>query len=185
MTVILADGVDFAVEIKSSLGDKQELETALEQSATVKKLRRHNTSFLASLDQLEPSECYFQIPSIILCESWGSSVEKMLENIVVFYERNEISRVHQFDLLVSRNQGIVVNLAPNHYFVSQDVGYSLSYAELGGDSMGVLLAMMMRMPRCEPTMNEPVLSHYLKPRYENWSSNAKLDARMASLNNLS
>lgn len=182
MTVILADGVDYAIEIKSNLGDRQELEKALGQSATVKSLRRRNTSFIASKARLEPAECYFQIPSIILCENWGSEVNGLLSNVVSYYEQKQMSRAHQFDILASRQQGIVVNIAPDHYFVSGDIDYSLTYAELGLETMGALLAMMMRMPRCEPTINEPVLSHYLKPSYKNWSNFPELDRRLANLN---
>lgn len=61
-SVIFADGVDYAIEIKGNLTDKDEIERALKQIESVKKLTRVRNGLIWDKDK---NEYTYKIPTII------------------------------------------------------------------------------------------------------------------------
>ena len=76
-SVILADGVDYAIEIKGELSDKGEIVRALEQIKSVKNLTRVRNGIVLPKYQ---NEYTYKIPTIIYAEKTYSNIETLVEN---------------------------------------------------------------------------------------------------------
>ena len=88
-SVILADGVDFAIEVKPDLAQKTEIERGLEQIRSVKRLRRVRTGFASKPDEIERAKL---IPSIIFSDSTYANVRTLVSNIVDYYVDNTVPK---------------------------------------------------------------------------------------------
>jgi hypothetical protein len=100
-SVILADGVDSAIEIKPNISIKDELERGLKQIITVKKLRRSKTPILLNKNlsnaQIEFSKT---IPSFIFALEAKSNIDDTVSEIIDFYKDNNISIDKQVDYVI-------------------------------------------------------------------------------------
>lgn len=76
-SVLLADGVNFAIEIKSDLGNDKELHGALKQIQSVKKLRKKPL-----LENNKTLENDLTIPSIIFADSSPKDNHKFLKKLL-------------------------------------------------------------------------------------------------------
>ena len=86
-SVIFADGVDYAIEIKSKLSSKDEIARALKQIQSVKKLRRVRNGVLNpyNLDEIQ-LECSKTIPSFIFANETYASIEncwRLFQNTIL------------------------------------------------------------------------------------------------------
>ena len=95
-SVIMADGVDFAIEVKGELNSKKEIQRALRQVFSVKKLQRvkQNTSG-------KGNEYFKKIPTIIYTNGIKKNQNDFVNDILEYYIPNKISRLYQFDMIVS------------------------------------------------------------------------------------
>lgn len=161
-SVIFAEGVDYAIEIKSELVDRNEIERALKQIQSVKKLRRVRTGlvFENKLSD-EGIEFYKTIPGIIVAEKTYSDIVKLLETITFYYVNNNIPSIEQFDLLYINCNCLIINFRPNSYFSSENT-HGLYYYEGGTNMLSAFLFALNIIPQSVPMINESIMEIYLK-----------------------
>ena len=161
-SVIFADGVDYAIEIKGDLKDnndvnnKSELKRALDQIKSVKELTRVRNGLIFKKDQNEYS---YKIPTIIIAERTYKNIEDLIDRIIKYYKDNNIKRIHQFDIIVVSSY-IIVNSCKG--LISLNGMRGLFYCETGDKTLIELLLLMSNMPLVQPTMNDNIYNLYLK-----------------------
>lgn len=105
-SVILADGVDFAIEVKPDLAQITELQRGLEQLRSVKRLRRVRTGLASKPEEIERAK---QIPGFIFSDTTYVNIKTLITNIVDYYVDNAVPKSEQFDLIVVNNRLIAIN----------------------------------------------------------------------------
>ncbi len=160
-SIIFADGVDYAIEIKPDLANKVELERSLKQIQSVKKLKRVRDGLLFkdtySQKQLE---CAKTIPSIIVADKTYANIRTLIENIVKYYEEKQIPPFEQFDLILINNRVLVYNFR-NDSYVTNDHLEGIAYWEGDSSSIALLLYEMNKMPKSEPELGPNIMNIYL------------------------
>jgi len=118
--LLLADGVDLVIELKPDLSKTNELVRALNQSISVKKLRRVKGPFL--LPQNKPEhviEVSRQIPFFVFTQRVKSNVIDTVHEIVSWYKQNSIPIDSQIDAIAINDLGILNYIKhPNFYSYS-------------------------------------------------------------------
>ena len=155
-SVILADGVDYAIEVKGSLASKVEIDRVLKQITSVKELTRINCGVF--IDDLR-TPYHYKIPCIIYVEETFKDIKLLLNYIVDYYQANGIKRLKQFDILVT-NSSVIMNSHPDTINLSNRQG--LLYVESKEYTLGVMLFWMTLIPLVQPQFNDDVIKHYLK-----------------------
>ncbi len=162
-SVIFADGVDYAIEIKGNLTDKDEIERALKQIESVKKLTRVRNGLIWDKDK---NEYTYKIPTIIFAENTYSNIENLIEVILNYYKENKIKRTHQFDIIVAGDYTIVNSCKGQISF--NDVR-GIFFEKTDKKTLAVLLFLMANMPLVHPTYNENIYNIYLDKIFTNAS----------------
>ena len=112
-SVILADGVDFAVEIKPDISVKSELHRGLKQIQSVKRLRRSESALLPRIGQGKHPEhlvdYYNQITTFIFSTQCKSDPLSSGKDILEYYSENIVPIDQQFDFIVINDIGIISN----------------------------------------------------------------------------
>ena len=161
-SVIFSDGVDYAIEIKSDLSNQSEIERALEQIQSVKRLRRKKMGIL--LDNKisnEQKEHLKTIPCMIVAGKTFADYTKLIECISLYYEEKKIPALEQVDLILINKRMLIYNFRMNSYLPNNNFN-GLAVWEGGNDSLALFLYEMSLMPHCEPEIGENVLSIYLE-----------------------
>lgn len=158
-SVIFADGVDFAIELKPALTSIVEIERALVQIRTVKKLRRARFGSINS-DPLTQT-----IPGIIFSNESYAEPSLLLRYIVDYYERESIKRNEQFDIVVVNNRFLVLNVRAGSYMAPLGgvLSPGLHVLTLGENTLACLLMYMNTLPLSSLRLSSSVLAAYLKP----------------------
>lgn len=118
-SIILADGVECAIEIKPNISKRKELEIALVQIKSVKQLKRTNSPIiLKSNERQEYIDYSKQIPTIIFATKANKDIEKTINNIIQYYKKENIPIEEQFDYIVINGRGIIAN-----YKVEEQIPY--------------------------------------------------------------
>jgi hypothetical protein len=135
--LLLADGVDFAVEVKPDLSNANELHRALEQGISVKRLQRAESPIL--LERGKPPnliEESFRIPYFVFTDKVRKDIKAMVNDIVSWYKSKDIPAEHQLDGIAILGLGVLRNLNHPDFFrytwnypLSEPFGCSLSYGE--------------------------------------------------------
>lgn len=154
-SVIFADGVDYAIEIKGALQDKDEVIRALEQIRSVKQLTRIRNGLLYKKDK---NEYTYKIPTIIYAEKTYANIEKLVDIILEYYKENKIKRLYQFDILVAGDYTIINSCRGQISFNNQR---GIFFEKTENKTLAVLLFLMSNMPLVQPTMNENIYEIYL------------------------
>ena len=166
-SVIFADGVDFAIEIKPDLKGK-ELERALKQIQSVKKLRRVRDGLILkhkySENQLEAAKV---IPCYIVAEDTYKDMRTLIEKITDFYVENKVPQIEQFNCILINNRSVVVNVVPDVYSNHRELEKTnsiryIGYKEDGPKSLAWFLFEMSRAVKSEPELSLNIMSIYLK-----------------------
>ncbi len=168
-SVIFADGVDFAIEIKPDLGNITEIERALKQIQTVKKLRRVRDGLLLRHRYTElQKQVAKTIPCFIVAEKTYSDIRLLIEKIADYYVRNSVSQIEQFDYILINNKAVIMNYRPEWYGYTQDNSRvnkkerAIAFWEGGPKSLAWFLFEMNKFVRSEPQLSENIMSIYLK-----------------------
>ena len=184
-SIILADGVDFAVELKPHLNSDYEIERSLKQIKSVKELRRIKTSVWELGFGDEYSEPYKEtcktIPAIIFSILTYKKEKLLLEKIVTFYEKEKIKRINQFDFIVVNNEFIIFNSRIDSYvhFEKMDEGiYIYDYKEL---TLAAFLLQLNKLPQSEMRFSSTVLEHYIKVKPNEERSYPELNKRLLQI----
>ena len=123
-SVILADGVDFAIEVKPDLAQKTEIERGLEQIRSVKRLRRVRTGLASTPEEIERAK---QIPGFIFSDATYVNTKTLINNIVDYYVNNSVPKSEQFDLIVVNNRVIITNSSQQTKFHRKDFEGMLAF----------------------------------------------------------
>lgn len=166
-SVILADGVDCAIELKPELNSDSEIHRALKQIASVKRLKRkrHGLVILKN-HSTEYQETCKQIPCFIFSESTYENERLLLEKIVEYYKNEKITKELQFDFIIVNNRFIIGNSKLNGYWQFKNIKEQGFYLiELGELTIAGFLFYLNSLPKSEPEITESVLKHYLSLKY--------------------
>jgi len=95
-SVILVDGVDFAIEVKPNLTVKSELIRSLKQIKTVKELtRKRNGIIFQSKHSKEKLVNASKVPCFIFADITYKNPLTLVENIIEYYVENKVPRLKQ------------------------------------------------------------------------------------------
>ncbi|MDO1500103.1 hypothetical protein Q2T40_08155 [Winogradskyella maritima] len=161
-SVIFADGVDVAVEVKPDLSNINEIHRSLEQIKSVKNLRRQKSG-LFNMNKKHNDEQLLtskQIPCVIFGNKTYSNIETLIKNIGLYYLENKIQMREQFDMIIINGKGILFNSRSDYSISFSDEFQGLFFAELDEQTLAVFLFYLNIFPQCEMKMGEPVLNYY-------------------------
>lgn len=160
-SIIFADGVDFAIEVKPDLTSKNEIVRGLEQIRSVKRLRRQRDGLLikSKCTELEISRAK-QIPAIIFSNKTFKNIKTLLADIVDYYVNEKVPKNEQFDLIVINNQTIIFNSTQYSYTNYVQIE-GLYYAETNENTLAAFLMLIGKMSKSEPSLGSNVLDFYL------------------------
>lgn len=167
-SLLLAEGVDSVVEVKPNIADKAELNRALEQGLSVKKLRRATTSMLHEYGSL--GERARRVPfGVFAMQCKAAPIETGFE-ILEFYKSRSIDPLDQADFVVVNDVCVFSNFvdkALNPWKLA-DAGYpnhqGWFYEGWGEDSLVGFLMRMHQVAHAGLKLQEDVLPRYLAPR---------------------
>lgn len=161
-SIIMADGVDFAIEIKPDLANATEIERALKQIQSVKKLRRCKTGILSSSSKFSDKQIEYAktVPGIIVADKTYSNVKLLVEKIYTYYRNNKVPKTEQFDLIMVNKSCLIFNFR-NETYLTCDGREGIAVWAGGDKSLAGLLYMMNTFPRCEMLLSESIMKIYL------------------------
>ena len=171
-SIIVAEAVDFAIEVKSDFTGS-EINRALEQVQSVKKIksavpRVNNT--LQSQFQLSEHKSK-QIPTIIVAQKTYKNIESLIEKIFYFYKNNGASSIDIFDLIITLDGNYIINSGIDHYEHINNIEGILT-ANFGDDVLFHLLRWIKNRPESNPHFQHNPLTHYLDDDTANYLSNS-------------
>lgn len=159
-SILFADGVDFAIEVKPELKG-EELERGLHQLVTVKELRRRSAGLLLMGNNLSEEDEEFRktIPSFIFSSSSYQTPKKLAEEIVSYYEAEKIPQIKQFDAIVVNNKFLLINFKSHGYKPLKLDGLVAFYSERS--TLAWLIFLLSLYPESIPRITENFISFYL------------------------
>lgn len=168
-SLILADGVDIAIEVKPDIAVNKELVRGLIQGVSVKKLRRVKSALLNSLGKPHSDEIIEmskQVPYFIFSMNAKKEISKTIEEIKKYYAEQNTPIENQIDGIVIQNRGIIMNykhkdLIPWGIKSDEVLISGWIFEKWGEDTLaGFLSQINMTFPSV-PYMSSPVIGHYL------------------------
>lgn len=168
LKIILADGVDVAIELKSTISDKVELHRGLEQIRSVKKLRRHKSPYFIkrnkSQDEIERSK---EIPTFLYSMQGYKNIKTLTDNIEVYYIENQVPKDEYFDFVVVHNAGILSNYKSKESSPLTDLTtgqklWGMHWEEWGNNTFAGFILRLTQVLPSQPAIAAPIIYHYLK-----------------------
>jgi hypothetical protein len=164
-SVIFADGVDVAIELKPDVSQLTELHRGLHQLRELKKLRRAKTPLLMASPQFgvdsEMLELSMRTPAFIFCTQAKVDPMKTGREIAAFYQAQSVPTQEQIDYLVINNVGIVANLKSPSMSRTVPKRAGLFFEEWRELTIAAFLLYLSAAYHSTPTIAEPVLRRYL------------------------
>lgn len=163
LSIILADGVECAIEIKPNITKNKELERALEQIKSVKKLKRTRSPIIgADLERKEYVEYSKQVPTIIFSIEAPKDIEKIIYNVIQYYKKNETPIEEQFDYIVINGRGIIANRKIEEIVPDKDKKCGYYYEEWDELTLAAMLMYInMAFPPMPQLLNGNAMGNYL------------------------
>ena len=181
-SAILADGVDFAIEVKPDLTKVDEINRALNQLKTVKSLTRVKDGLLLKSKVSEEDQTTAKkIPSFVFSDKSYVDIRNLVEKIVEYYEKNSIKKEDQFDCIVINRRCLIFNSRKNSYFNLNEDSQGILIANLGIQTLAGFLLWLNKLPLSSPRMSPPVLEHYLKFDIEQLQTYHDLNTRLLAI----
>jgi hypothetical protein len=166
--IILADGVDAAIEVKPDISQTSELKRGLEQGLSVKELRRARTSIL--LKDKYPQEVLersLRVPYFIFAMRAKKNIRDTATEVLAFYRQRGIRRLDQADAIIVNGVGIIANFPVEgslYWAVGgearTDLGWYLE--EWREDTLAGLLFKINYAFAARATVQQPMLREYLQ-----------------------
>lgn len=154
-SVLLADGVDFAIEVKGDLTTQLEIERALKQIKSVKDLKRvKNNHFLDENDNY-----WKRIPCVIYADKIPKNRSDFINNILRYYVTNKISRPFQFDMIISPGEIIFNSCKELPSFWGRRNFYFLKSED---DTLAAMLYLLSCFPLSGIRGSKEILTDYLR-----------------------
>lgn len=184
-SIILADGVDVAIELKPHLNSDIEIERSLKQIQTVKELTRQKGGILKAEFLDDVSEEYYSTSMKIPCVIFGIDTYKeinlLIEKIVSYYEKNKIIRSEQFDIIVINNNCLILNSKKDSYVHLKEFDDGIYIYYFGDLTISAFLMYLNLLPQSEIRMSKSVLNEYLKVKPENIITYELINERLQKL----
>lgn len=186
-SLLLAEGVDAAIEVKPDLAVKKELERALIQGRKLKSIHRERTSIPRfSLRKRENAEALEKtlhtIPFCILTNKTPKDIKSFLTNIVEYYEEHSVKRIEQFDLIVDLNGVCIWNHCPYSYVnYRRDIRRAFIVVDLEDDALSRFIKWVDQVPKSHMPMSSSVLQQYLPTEVGLGVHYKELDRRLLSV----
>jgi len=166
--LLLADGVDWVLELKPDLSIASEVTRALQQCVSVKKIRRVKGPIL--LPQNKPQhviEASRQIPFFLFAQKTKANYKDTVHEIISWYEKNSVPKEEQLDAIAIHDFGVINHVKHRDFYY---YGWQLPEHEKEGwflESWGsaTLVGLLLRMEMsfsCVATIQESVLGRYFK-----------------------
>lgn len=170
-SLIMADGIDAAIEVKPKISIKSELERALVQGVSVKQLRRRNSNLLLE-SRSHVLELARQIPYFVFSMEAKANIADTINEIKQFYQEKEIPLVDQLDVIVILNRGLIVNYKYSDLYpwvsdFSDQQKKGWFFEEWGENSLAGFLYNLDRTFGATPDLAEPYLKYYLLSEQHN------------------
>lgn len=158
-SMIFAEGVDFAIEVKPDLSKKSELIRSLNQISSVKKLTKKRIGIVGTRAQ-RSNENLTKIPSFIFSNKVYANIKTLCEKIVSHYEELKLPRIKQFDAIIINGNGILFNSRRGSYIHLASKYEGLFFVRYGVKTLAAFLLEMNSLPLSAPRISSSVLSHY-------------------------
>lgn len=177
-SVLLADGVDFAIELKPDLVSDAEIWRAAKQVASVKLLSRVSSEFAGEKNE--------KIPCLIFSNSTYTDLNLTLKYFAEYYASNKIKREHQFDMLVINGRCLVINYRKNSIFGSTgNTPEGFVIVDSKENTLAGMIWYMSTLPLSSVRIQKAVLSSYIQasdlgPLSVSPTANAYLDLAESS-----
>ena len=162
--IILAEGVNAAIEVKPDISVTDELHRGLEQGRTVKALRRKEMANFGnhSKDVVDYSK---RVPFIIFAMKAKSDIRQTAEEIVDYYESKGTETLDQVDAVVVNGVGVI-----SHYPVPEVYPWSgVANSKIGWffeewqeDTLAGFLFRLSTLISPRTEISAPILSRYLR-----------------------
>lgn len=157
-SIIFADGVDYAIEVKPDLSNANEIERGLKQVQSVKKLVRIRTGFVRSEEGKDRAK---RIPTFIFAEKTYADIRTLISKITDFYVANRVPKQEQFDMIIVNNRTIVLNIGKKMKLQLDDFD-GIVYTDAGENTLALFLLYMNLIPKSEPEISDNILKLYLQ-----------------------
>jgi hypothetical protein len=162
-TVILADAVDAAIELKPDLQNYIELERGLRQMTSVKKLQRSETPlFLPEQNPPHIVEHSKRVPTFLFCEKVKSDPVDTCREIVEFYRINEVPVFEQVDFVIVNGLGIIANYKYPEETFSRAKQTGFFWEAWGKDTISAFLYKINWVIPSVASISDPILKRYLR-----------------------
>ncbi|TLS49803.1 hypothetical protein FE782_22610 [Paenibacillus antri] len=165
--LLLADGVDIAVEVKPDLSTYAELSRGLIQGISIKRLRRAKGSGFLEINHPHLYEHSKQLPFVIFSLRAKSDVLSTGKDIIKYYKENNVSLEEQADMVAINNSGIFYNYKFKEHFVwnrsiPDDKKIGWYFEGWGQDTLAGVLFHFQNFPPSVSHIDTPVLKRYFK-----------------------
>jgi hypothetical protein len=159
---ILADGVDAAIEIKSNLANKSELERGLQQMATVKQLRRrHPTVTLIGKYPEHIRQYSMEIPAFLFALGGATDPIQVAKNMLAFDHANQVTHADLPEFVIISGKGIIRNVRfPDLCPYNSEPG--LYYEEWKERTLAAFILYLNDIYPAQIPISDPMLPYYLK-----------------------
>ncbi len=160
-SLVLADGVDAAIELKPDLSTKLELVRGLKQIESVKKLKRVNTSI--ALPRKTPShiiEFSKTIPSFIFCIKANANPIDTAKKVIQHYIDESIPIENQIDYIIINDVGIIANYKYPELSKETSKRTGFFFEEWKDLTLPAFLLKINESYPSEIRMSTPILSYY-------------------------
>jgi hypothetical protein len=164
--VILADGVDAAIEVKPDISQTSELYRGLKQGVSVKELRRANSPIL--LKRGKPQELIdysLRVPFFVFAMKAKKNILDTATEILDFYKQEGVQRLDQADAIIVNGEGIIANYPVEGRFNWQAMnGPSTTgwFFENWRDDTLAGLLFKLTHAFSAASIQAPILTHYFK-----------------------
>lgn len=164
--LLLADGVDAAIEVKPDIASRVELERGLKQGISVKRLRRAQSSMIHTGTGTIAEELAFRVPYFIFAMTAKANPLDTGRELLEFYASNGVQRVDQADVIVVNGVGLFVNIQTPRQFpwslelpIEQKVGWF--FTEWRQYTLVGFLLHLHMVPHARMKLQEDLLLPYL------------------------
>lgn len=120
--IILADGVDLAIEVKPDISSASELHRGLKQIQSVKRLqRREGPLWFKNTYPVDVVDYSKRIPSFIFAMKAKSNIIDTFRDIQGYYQKFNVPLNEQVDFVVVNDIGIISNYKCEKYSIAVDL----------------------------------------------------------------
>lgn len=166
-TVILADGVDVAIELKPDISIASELHRGLKQLESVKRLWRQETPIVRGGMPAHLVEHSKKIPCFLFSNRAKVDPMETAREVHEYYSANAVPTEHQVDFIVVNQVGIIANYRhPKKSFAIVDPATGtkitgLLFEEWKSLTIAAFLLYLNMVYPATPTITRPILPLYL------------------------